>query len=496
MRLTQRLLLGSLGVIGVFVASIMLVVDLRLREGLLAEARRELEREARVVAALWSTDADPELVARDAARALQHRVTLLLPNGRALGDSELELSQLAGDGDFRQLPEVSVALRDSVGWDVGRMPDGQEELRVAVLSPQGIVRVTYDLSDVGAAFDNARRGLVVAGIVAMGLAAVIAWLFARAVVRPVVELARRRAEPRRRGPHAAALARRAGRGRRPGERAAPARRAARRPRRRAEGRGIAARRAQRGAERGRGGGGPAAAGGAHKRDRASPAADARPGALPRRPPAARAGAARRARRGAARRCHRRRRGDHRRTHADPRRAPAPRGRRGARALRPDADPQAGGGAARLRGERVARAAHAADDRRRFRRDAGRGGRAGGAAAAVRREDPLQRAAHAADRRRPARPVAHRVGGLGAAAGAAERPRHRRRGRRRGHPGRLAQGDPPHGGRRRTAPRPSTRTRPRCGRSWGTSSTTPCVTRRATARCASSPSRARAASWWA
>lgn len=188
MRLTQRLLLGSLGVIGVFVASIMLVVDLRLREGLLAEARRELEREAHVVAALWSTDADPELVARDAARALQHRVTLLLPNGRALGDSELELSQLAGDGDFRQLPEVAVALRDSVGWDVGRMPDGQEELRVAVLSPQGIVRVTYDLSDVGAAFDSARRGLVAAGIVAMTLAAVIAWLFARAVVRPVVEL--------------------------------------------------------------------------------------------------------------------------------------------------------------------------------------------------------------------------------------------------------------------------------------------------------------------
>lgn len=187
MRLTQRLLVGSLGVIGVLVASILLVVDLRLRAGLLAEARRELEREARVVAALWTSDTDARIVARDAARALQHRVTLLLPNGHPLGDSELDLPDTVGGGDFRQLPEVAAALRDSVGWDMGRTPAG-DELRVAVLAPQGVVRVTYDLSDIGEAFDSARRGLVGAGVTSMALAALIAWLFARAVVRPVVEL--------------------------------------------------------------------------------------------------------------------------------------------------------------------------------------------------------------------------------------------------------------------------------------------------------------------
>ncbi|MHB1225080.1 MAG: HAMP domain-containing protein, partial [Gemmatimonadaceae bacterium] len=187
MRLTQRLLVGSLGVIGVLVISILLVVDFRLRAGLLAEARRELEREARVVAALWTSDSDPQMIAHSAARALQHRVTLLLPNGHALGDSELEPSQIADGGDFRQLTEVAAALRDSVGWDIGRTPTG-DELRVAVLAPQGVVRVTYDLSDIGAAFDSARRGLVGAGLASMALAALIAWLFARAVVRPVVEL--------------------------------------------------------------------------------------------------------------------------------------------------------------------------------------------------------------------------------------------------------------------------------------------------------------------
>ncbi len=187
MKLTQRLLLGALAVIGLPVLSILLIVDFHLRESLLAEARRELEREARVVAALWTPDANAEIVARDAARALQHRVTLLLPNGRALGDSEMELSQLAGGGDFSQLPEVADALRDSLGWNIGRTPSG-EEMRVAVLAPQGVVRITYDLSDVGAAFDSVRRGLLGAGLVAISLAAVIAWLFSRAVVRPVVEL--------------------------------------------------------------------------------------------------------------------------------------------------------------------------------------------------------------------------------------------------------------------------------------------------------------------
>lgn len=187
MRLTKKLLIGALGVVGVLVLWIILVVDVRLRESSLAEARRELELQARVVAALWTTDADAELVARKAATALGRRVTLLRPDGRALGDSEISLAELVGGGDFSQLPEVARALSDSVGWDVGRVPAG-DELRVAVRSSQGIVRLTDDLSDVYAAFNNVRRGVVGAGLVATALAALIAWLLARTIVRPVVEL--------------------------------------------------------------------------------------------------------------------------------------------------------------------------------------------------------------------------------------------------------------------------------------------------------------------
>ena len=187
MRLTQRLLLGSVVVVGLLVAFILAVVDLRLRDGLVREVRRELEREAWTVAALWTSDSDPELLAQQVGRALQHRVTLALPNGRALGDSELGAERLATAGDLRQLPEVAQAVRDSVGWDVARGAGG-DELRVAVLAPQGIVRLSYDLTGMGQAFDGARRGLLSAGLVALVIAAGLALLFARTVSRPIVEL--------------------------------------------------------------------------------------------------------------------------------------------------------------------------------------------------------------------------------------------------------------------------------------------------------------------
>ncbi|HEU4629436.1 MAG TPA: ATP-binding protein [Gemmatimonadaceae bacterium] len=188
MRLTRRLLLASLLVIGLLVVFILVVVDLRLREELLAEARRELAREAWTVAALWGEDANPQLVAAAAGRALGHRVTLLLPNGHPLGDSELPLDVVGAPGDLTRLPEIAQALRDSIGWDIDHSARGGPELRVAVLAPQGIVRLTYDLSQVGGAFDTTRRQLVLAGLLALAVAGVTIWAFARELSRHVAEL--------------------------------------------------------------------------------------------------------------------------------------------------------------------------------------------------------------------------------------------------------------------------------------------------------------------
>jgi signal transduction histidine kinase len=187
-RLAQRLLLSSLLVVGLLVVFILAAVDVRLRDGLIADVRRELVREAAAVGVLWETVSDPQAVATRAGRALEHRVTLVGADGRALGDSEQPPAALAAPSDLRQLPEVAGALRDGVGSALAEVGVGDSELRVAVRTPRGVVRIVHDLSQLGDAFDATRRALLGAGALAMLIAAALAWAFARDVSRPVLEL--------------------------------------------------------------------------------------------------------------------------------------------------------------------------------------------------------------------------------------------------------------------------------------------------------------------
>ena len=188
MRLAQRLLLSALLVVGILVVFILAAVDVRLRADLLDDVRVEMAREAAAVGALWDAADDPRQVAAEAGAALQRRVTLLDGSGRTLGDSREQPSAAVAPPDLRALPEVAGALRNGLGSDIaGVGPDG-EELRVAVRAPNGVVRVAYDLSEIGAAFDAVRRVLLAAGAAALALAAALAWAFARDVARPVLEL--------------------------------------------------------------------------------------------------------------------------------------------------------------------------------------------------------------------------------------------------------------------------------------------------------------------
>ncbi len=188
MRLTGRLLLSSLLVVAALVVFILAVVDLRLRDGLVREARAELERDARAVAALWPANADAQRIAAEAGRTLGRRVTLLRPDGTPIGDSEQPLETVAAAGDLRALPEVAGALRDGVGWDAADAAPGGDALRVAVRAPQGVVRMTHDLAGIDGTIAGVRGGLLAAGGVALLVAALLAWVFARDVTRPLLEL--------------------------------------------------------------------------------------------------------------------------------------------------------------------------------------------------------------------------------------------------------------------------------------------------------------------
>jgi signal transduction histidine kinase len=189
MRLTQRLLLGSLVVVAVLVAFVVAAVDQRLRARITEESTRQLAREARLVATQWVPGADPDALADAAGAALGERVTLVDTTGRVVGDSEFDGVALAGLENHIGRPEVAAALRGEVG-SARRVSAsaGDDEIYVAVRAPLGIARVSLATRSVDEVFARARRDVYFAGLVAMLAALALSYLFSRAVSRPIVEL--------------------------------------------------------------------------------------------------------------------------------------------------------------------------------------------------------------------------------------------------------------------------------------------------------------------
>jgi two-component system, OmpR family, phosphate regulon sensor histidine kinase PhoR len=188
-KLTHRLLAGSAVVVSVLLAVVLLVVDRRLHARVADEAREQLTREARLLAAQWASGADPDALADTAGAALGHRVTLIDPEGRVVGDSEFDGPALAALESHRTRPEVARALTDGVASARRRSPSaGDEELYVAVRAARGVARVSVTTRDVDDLFARARRDVLVAGGMAMVVALALAALFSREVSRPVAEL--------------------------------------------------------------------------------------------------------------------------------------------------------------------------------------------------------------------------------------------------------------------------------------------------------------------
>ncbi|HJR62149.1 MAG TPA: ATP-binding protein [Gemmatimonadaceae bacterium] len=189
MRLAQRLLLGSALVISVLVVLVVALSGQRLRGQLVELTVGQLRREASLIALEWRPGVDADSLADVAGRALGHRVTLIDPTGRVLGDSEFDGDALARLENHGHRPEVIAAMRDSVGVADRRSPSaGDLELYTAVRAPLGVARVSLSTTQVDAIVARARRDVLLSGLIALAAALVLAIAFARAVSRPIVEL--------------------------------------------------------------------------------------------------------------------------------------------------------------------------------------------------------------------------------------------------------------------------------------------------------------------
>ena len=191
MRLTQRLLLGALLVVGFLAALIVTVVDRQLSQRLSDDATTFSAREARLVGDLWRRAPEfPDSLADRTGTALARRVTLIGADGVVVGDSEFDGDSLAGLQNHAGRPEVVAALGHGVGMARRASPStGEEELYVAVAVPgRGVARVSLPTRQLDQAIAAARHDITTAALLALLGALAIAFVFSRTVSRPVEEL--------------------------------------------------------------------------------------------------------------------------------------------------------------------------------------------------------------------------------------------------------------------------------------------------------------------
>ena len=189
MRLTQRLLIGSLAVVGLLVVLIVGLSSHRLRTRLVRETTAQLVREARLLSAEWGEREAADTLADAAGAALARRVTLIDTSGYVLGDSEFDRPALVRLENHLGHPEIVGARRDGLGIARRVSPsDGVEQLYVAVRSPHGYTRVSVGTEQLAAIVGQAQRDVLASAMAALALALALAWIFSRGVSRPVVEL--------------------------------------------------------------------------------------------------------------------------------------------------------------------------------------------------------------------------------------------------------------------------------------------------------------------
>lgn len=192
MRLTQRLLLGALLVVGFLAVFIVTVVDQQLSARLSEDATSFLSREARMVGDLWLRDSlFPDSLADRSGDALGRRVTIIRPDGVVIGDSEFDDAALTALQNHSTRPEVAAALRGELGTSRRPSPSTRdEELYVAVpVGGRGVARVSLPTKSLDAVISDARRDVVTAVLLALFGALAIAFFFSRSVSRPIEELA-------------------------------------------------------------------------------------------------------------------------------------------------------------------------------------------------------------------------------------------------------------------------------------------------------------------
>ncbi len=192
MSFANRLVLLAVGVAVLTAGILILGAGRFLRQELEQVFITELELESRLIAAaIADRAADFDAFADAYGERIGRRVSVIDGDGFVLGDSDFDGGVLAALDNHRTRPEVVTVLdegRTGVHRRVSASTN-RDELKVAVPGGPGVVRISATVDQIDAVVGGAARITVVAGIVAVLLGSVLAIVAARAVARPVRDLA-------------------------------------------------------------------------------------------------------------------------------------------------------------------------------------------------------------------------------------------------------------------------------------------------------------------
>ena len=191
MNYATRLIAGTVLVLVVTVATLVIGVDRSLRTDLESETRRSLVREAELVRLALPTDSIQwQAMAKESARRTGLRVTVIDRIGRVRAESDL------GDGDLPQVenhagrPEVAAALRGDTGSDHRTSATvGRPFMYVAVPGGPGAIRVAMSLTQIDGIVGRAQRPVLLAAVLALLIGIPLALLAAKRFARPLMDIA-------------------------------------------------------------------------------------------------------------------------------------------------------------------------------------------------------------------------------------------------------------------------------------------------------------------
>ncbi|OLB49725.1 MAG: hypothetical protein AUI08_07340 [Gemmatimonadetes bacterium 13_2_20CM_2_65_7] len=195
MRLATRLFASIALLVAAAVVGSIIATDILLRRHLEAEIADELEREAGLLAEFTPADSSkwPEFAALAGGR-LGRRVTLIDPEGHVRGDTEFDRASLSHLQNHRDRPEVRAALDSASGVGMDQRlsaSTNERQMYVAVRGgPPGlaVVRVSTTLAIVDAQVHAWQRAVAAAGLVMLLAAALVAWMLAGFLARPLLNI--------------------------------------------------------------------------------------------------------------------------------------------------------------------------------------------------------------------------------------------------------------------------------------------------------------------